>query len=52
MSSLLVWRMPLEDLYSLSFHCSFRSRLTHFKHLRMNSLVEGILTIATGARLI
>jgi hypothetical protein len=44
--------MSLEDLDSLSFHGSFRSSLTHFKHLRMNGLIERVLAIATCARLI
>jgi len=44
--------MSLEDLDSLSFHSSFRSCLTHFKHLRMNGLVEGVLAVGACVCLI
>ncbi len=44
--------MSLEDLDSLSFHGSFRSSLSHFKHLRMNGLVERVFAVGTCSSLI
>ena len=44
--------MSLEDLDSLPLHGGFRSCLSHFKHLRMNGLVERVLAVAAARRLV